>query len=141
MPAMLRDGFSGDATVSSFPAGAAQQGGDGWIVGYTVHTWELAALRAWGVTFLAAAAASQGAPSWFPDPTILFTLAGLAGIAVSVTGNETAQLWGRARVVTAAMSAAAILSLVTGWSAGLSAPLAAVLVVLWNARSISTARR
>jgi MFS family permease len=23
----------------------------GWIVGYTVHTWELAALRAWGVTF------------------------------------------------------------------------------------------
>jgi hypothetical protein len=20
----------------------------GWIVGYTVHTWELAALRAWG---------------------------------------------------------------------------------------------
>jgi MFS family permease len=105
----------------------------GWIVGYTVHTWELAALRAWGVTFLAAAAASQGAPSWFPDPTILFTLAGLAGIAVSVTGNETAQLWGRARVVTAAMSAAAILALVTGWSAGLSAPLAAVLVVLWNA--------
>ena len=24
-----------------------------WIAGYTVHTWELAALRAWGVTFLA----------------------------------------------------------------------------------------
>ena len=23
-----------------------------WITGYTVHTWELAALRAWGVTFI-----------------------------------------------------------------------------------------
>lgn len=31
-----------------------------WIAGYTVHTWELAALRAWGVTFLAAVIARQG---------------------------------------------------------------------------------
>jgi MFS family permease len=105
----------------------------GWIVGYTVHTWELAALRAWGVTFLAAAVASKGAPGWLPDPTLLFTLAGLAGIAVSVTGNETAQRWGRARIVTVAMSMAAILSLAAGWSAGLSVPLASALVVLWNA--------
>src|SRR5947209_4169678 len=105
----------------------------GWIVGYTVHTWELAALRAWGVTFLAAAIASQGAPDWLPNPTLLFTLAGLAGIAMSITGNETAQRWGRARVVTVAMSMAAILSLAAGWSSGLSVPLAAALVVLWNA--------
>jgi MFS family permease len=105
----------------------------GWIVGYTVHTWELSALRAWGVTFLAAVCASQGAPSWLPDPTVLFTIAGLAGIAVSVTGNETAQRWGRARVVTAAMSTAAVLSLVTGWSATAPAVLAAALVVVWNA--------
>jgi MFS family permease len=104
----------------------------GWIIGYTVHTWELSALRAWGVTFLAAACA-QGAPSWLPDPTVLFTVAGLAGIAVSVTGNETAQRWGRARVVTVAMSAAAVLSLLTGWSATAPAVLAAALVVLWNA--------
>lgn len=105
----------------------------GWIVGYTVHTWELAALRAWGVTFLATVVAARGAPPWLPDPTVLFTLAGLAGIAVSVTGNETAQRWGRARVVTAAMSAAATLSLVAGWAGAVSAPVAAVLVVLWNA--------
>ena len=55
----------------------------GWIIGYTVHTWELSALRAWGVTFLTAVCASQGAPSWLPDPTVLFTVAGLVGIAVS----------------------------------------------------------
>jgi MFS family permease len=93
----------------------------------------LAALRAWGVTFLTVAIAQQGAPGWLPDPTVLFTLAGLAGIAVSITGNETAQRWGRARVVTVAMTTAAVFSLLAGWSAGLSAPLAALLVVLWNA--------
>jgi len=105
----------------------------GWIIGYTVHTWELSALRAWGVTFLAAVCASQGAPSWLPDPTMLFTVAALAGIAVSITGNETAQRWGRGRVVTVAMSTAAALSLLTGWSASAPAVLAALLVVLWNA--------
>ncbi len=105
----------------------------GWIAAYTVHTWELAALRAWGVTFLAVVIAQEGAPSWLPDPTILFTLAALVGIAVSVTGNETAQRWGRARVVTVAMSTAAALSLVAGWSAGVSTLAAVLLVLLWNA--------
>jgi hypothetical protein len=105
----------------------------GWIIGYTVYTWELSALRAWGVTFLAAVCASQVAPSWLPDPTVLFTVAGLAGIVVSITGNETAQRWGRAHVVTVAMSTAAVLSLLTGWSASAPAVLAAALVVLWNA--------
>jgi MFS family permease len=105
----------------------------GWIAGYTVHTLELAALRAWGVTFLAMVVAVKGAPSWLPDPTVLFTLAGFVGIAVSITGNETAQRWGRSRVVTAAMSAAASLSLITGWTGGISAPLAALFVIVWNA--------
>ena len=104
-----------------------------WIAGYTVHTWELAALRAWGVTFLATVIAHNGAPAWLPGPTILFTMAGLVGIAVSITGNETAQRWGRLRVVTTAMTLAAALSIVTGWSAGLGAPVAALLVLLWNA--------
>src|SRR5919202_837686 len=104
-----------------------------WIVGYTVHTWELAALRAWAVTFLAATAARLGAPGWMPSPAVLFTLAGLAGVAVYVTGNETAQRFGRARVVLWAMTAAAALSLATGWTTGASVTLAAVAVLLWNA--------
>jgi MFS family permease len=105
----------------------------GWIAGYTVHTLELAALRAWGVTFIATVIAAQGAPGWLPDPTVLFTLAGLIGIAVSITGNESAQRWGRTRVVTVAMTAAAILSLVAGWAGATSALAAAALVMLWNA--------
>src|SRR5438270_3558193 len=64
---------------------------------------------------------------------MVFTVAGFAGIAFSITGNETAQRWGRARVVTVAVSTAAVLSLLTGWSVSAPAALAAVLVVLWNA--------
>ena len=104
-----------------------------WIAGYTVHTWELAALRAWAVTFLTTTDLRIGVPAWFPAPTVLFTAAGLVGIVVSVSGNETAQRYGRARVVTAAMTAAAILSLCTGWMAGVSPLMATVLVIAWNA--------
>src|SRR5205823_6404041 len=63
----------------------------------------------------------------------LFTMAGLAGVLVSVTGNETAQRWGRRQVVVVAMTAAAALSLIAGWTAAISTPLAALVLVLWNA--------
>ena len=104
-----------------------------WIAGYTVHTWEMAAVRAWGVTFFATVIAWHGSPWWLPDPTVLFTLAGLAGVLVSVTGNETAQRWGRKQVVLLAMTIAAGLSLIAGWTAALSASLAVIVLVLWNA--------
>jgi MFS family permease len=136
MPARLAKPTTGKASprrLLDFRPVLRNRAAMGWIIGYTVHTWELAALRAWGVTFLAAAAATNGVPYWFPEPTTLFTLAGLAGIAVSISGNETAQRWGRARVVTAAMLTAAALSMITGWCAVLSAPVAGLLVVLWNA--------
>jgi MFS family permease len=104
-----------------------------WIAGYTVHTWELAALRAWGVTFLTVAAVQMSPPAWLPAPTVLFTAAGLVGIVVSISGNESAQKWGRMRIVTLAMSSAAILSLTAGWTIAASALLATVLVIVWNA--------
>lgn len=104
-----------------------------WIAGYSVHTWEMAVLRAWAVTFFATVIAWHGAPAWLPNPTVLFTLAGLAGVLVSITGNESAQRWGRSRIVLIAMSAAAALSLVAGWTSGVSTPLAVLVIVLWNA--------
>ena len=91
-----------------------------WIAGYTVHTWELAAVRAWAVTFLAATVARLGAPAWMPKPAVLFTAIGLVSIAVSITGNETAQRYGRNRLVLWAMTSAATLSLLTGWTTGAS---------------------
>jgi MFS family permease len=104
-----------------------------WIAGYTAHTWELGALRAWGVTFLAAAIALHGAPAWLPGPNLLFTVAGLVGVAISVAGNETAQRLGRARMVAWAMGAGAVLSVAAGFSLLVSAPLAALCVLVWNA--------
>jgi MFS family permease len=104
-----------------------------WIAGYTFHTWEMAGLRAWGVTFLTLAAATAGAPSWLPTPTVLFTLAGFAGIVVSVSGNEMSQRFGRKRIVTIAMTISAALAICTGWIVGVSAVLAGVLIVAWLA--------
>jgi MFS family permease len=104
-----------------------------WIAGYTVHTWELAAVRAWAVTFLAATIARNGAPEWLPGPAAIFTVVGLAGIVVSVMGNETAQRFGRGRVVGSAMGVAAVFALITGGAGLISAPLAALCILLWNA--------
>jgi MFS family permease len=104
-----------------------------WIAGYTVHTWEMAVVRGWAVTFFAVVIAWHGSPAWLPDPTVLFTLAGLAGVLVSISGNESAQRWGRSRIVLVAMSTAATLSLVAGWTAAISTPLAVIVIVLWNA--------
>jgi predicted MFS family arabinose efflux permease len=104
-----------------------------WIVGYTVHTWELAAVRAWAVTFLTATVARLGAPDWLPGPAVLFTGVGLASIAVSITGNETAQRYGRDRIVLWAMMVAAAFSMLTGWTTAVSALLAVAAVLAWNA--------
>jgi MFS family permease len=104
-----------------------------WIAGYTFHTWEMAGLRAWGVTFLTVTAAQAGMPTWLPAPTTLFTIAGFIGIVVSIFGNEMSQRFGRIRIVTIAMSAAAIVALCTGWTVGSSVPLTTLLITLWLA--------
>lgn len=104
-----------------------------WVAGYCVHTLELAVLRAWAVTFLAASFAMAAPPAWMPGPTTLFTLAGLVGIAMSISGNELSEKLGRGRVVTFAMLAGAALSIATGFSAGAPAFLAIALVFAWNA--------
>jgi MFS family permease len=93
----------------------------------------MAAVRAWGVTFLTVAAAQAGVPSWLPAPALLLTIAGFIGIGVSITGNETAQRYGRMRVVTVAMLVAGALSLVTGWLVATSAVIASILVTVWLA--------
>jgi MFS family permease len=104
-----------------------------WIAGYTFHTWEVAGLRAWGVTFLTLSVVQAGAPPWLPSPAALFAIAGLAGIAVSILGNELSQRLGRVRIVTLAMAVSAILASCTGWSLGLSSVLSAAMVIAWLA--------
>jgi predicted MFS family arabinose efflux permease len=102
-----------------------------WIAGYTVHTWEMAALRAWGVTFLTIVAARSVSPGWLPAPPTLLTIAGFAGIAVSIFGNEIAHRIGRMHVVAIAVGASALLALGSGWAIGASMPVASALVMTW----------
>ena len=104
-----------------------------WIAGYTFHTWEMAGLRAWGVTFLTLAVAQAGAPQWLPSPTVIFTVAGFVGIAVSIFGNEMSQRMGRIRIVTLAMTISAVLASCAGWTIGWSSVLAAALIIAWLA--------
>jgi predicted MFS family arabinose efflux permease len=104
-----------------------------WIAGYTFHTWEMAGLRAWGVTFLTLAIAQAGAPQWLPAPTVILTVAGFVGIAVSIFGNEMSQRLGRIRIVTWAMTISAVLASCAGWTIGSSSVLAAALVIAWLA--------
>ena len=104
-----------------------------WIAGYTVHTLELAVLRAWAVAFLTASFAIHAPPAWLPGPTVLFTLAGLVGIASSLIGNRLAESLGRDRIVALAMLSGAALSLVVGFGFGASPWVVLLFVVLWNA--------
>ncbi len=104
-----------------------------WIAGYTFHTWEMAGLRAWGVTFLTLTLAKAGAPTWLPSPTGLFTLAGFVGIVVSILGNEMSQRFGRKRIVTVAMTTSAVLAICAGWTVGSSTFLSTALIIAWLA--------
>jgi predicted MFS family arabinose efflux permease len=104
-----------------------------WIAGYTVHTLEMAVLRAWAVAFLTASFLIQAPPSWLPGPTVLFTLAGLVGIASSLAGNRLAESLGRDRIVAIAVLSGAALSLVAGFAFGASPFVVLLLVFLWNA--------
>ena len=64
---------------------------------------------------------------------MLFTIAGVIGIGVSLLGNEASERLGRTRVVSIAMLGGAALSLVTGFSVGAPALVAVACVFAWNA--------
>ena len=113
------------APASRLPPGLAQPGGDGLDRRLRSTHLGTGSVAGVGRDVSRSRLRAPGRAVWLPDPTLLFTAAGLAGIAVSITGNETAQRWGRSRVVTVAMSTAAGLSLLAGWSVGFPAPVAA----------------
>jgi predicted MFS family arabinose efflux permease len=103
----------------------------GYSVAYCVHTWEMSALRAWVVTFLAFVAA-QGAGSWAPlAPTTVASVMGLLGVWASVWGNEMAIRFGRRRFILGTMLASAAMAGVIGFGAALPYAGAAALVLVY----------
>ncbi|MEK9754243.1 MAG: MFS transporter [Rhodospirillaceae bacterium] len=104
-----------------------------YSIGYCVHTLEMGALRNWVVAFLAFAAAgtaSTSAQSWLA-PTAAASLMGLFGVWASVTGNELSIRFGRRRLILGVMLVGILVAAGIGYSAGLSYPLAAGLVLVY----------
>jgi predicted MFS family arabinose efflux permease len=78
-----------------------------YAIAYCLHTFELSALRGWGVAFLGYVALSKGIPNAAPSPAVTLTALGLLGTLASVLGNEAAIFFGRRRLISFAMIASA----------------------------------
>jgi MFS family permease len=107
----------------------------GYCAAYTVHNWELFALRSWVVAYLAfVALRHEGAAA--VTPTLVATLITLIGMPASVLGNELAVKLGRARAITAVMGVSALLALVVG-AANALPPLAVAALLCLYAVSVN----
>jgi predicted MFS family arabinose efflux permease len=81
-----------------------------YAIAYGLHTLEMSALRGWGVAFLAYVAAATGMGTNTFSPAIALTALALLGTLASLAGNETAILFGRRRLIAAAMVGSAMLA-------------------------------
>ena len=81
-----------------------------YAIAYGLHTLEMAALRGWGVAFLAFVAVNTGASSTFISPTVTLTVLGLLGTLASLAGNEAAIYFGRRILISAAMVGSVVLA-------------------------------
>jgi len=98
-----------------------------YIWGYTGHTYELFAYRAWIVAFLVFAAAASGAVAGTEAITGYAALFSLIGMPVSVIGAQLALRGDRCRTVSWVM----VLSMIVGMSLGFigTAPFVIVVVI------------
>ncbi len=103
-----------------------------YAIGYCLHTFEMSALRGWGVAFLGFVAASTGSADAMLSPTTALTVLGLAGTLASVLGNEAAIAIGRRRLIWFAMLASAACALLLGLVGTQSYLLAVVLMLIYG---------
>lgn len=90
-----------------------------YLFAVAAHSWELHATRAWLVAFLTFAAGLRGGAESEPGPVALTAaLIILLGPIASVSGNEFALRFGRARMMTIGASVSAIMSCTIGFIAG-----------------------
>ncbi len=88
-----------------------------YILGYTVHCWELFGMRAWIVAFLAFSLTLAPAPgAW--SPTTVATAGALVAMVASIVGADLAARVGRPRLVIGAMLSSAACSAAIGFLAG-----------------------
>lgn len=103
-----------------------------YALAYCFHTWEMNALRGWGVAFLAFVAASTGEANPWIAPTAVATAMGLIGTGASVFGNELSIRFGRMRLIRIAIAGSVLIGVVIGFLGPLSYGLAAGLVLVYG---------
>ena len=86
-----------------------------YVLAYTIHNFEIFAVRSWLVVYLAFAAAlgPGGAGGWWSPATIAAAFT-LLGVPSTIVGNELALRFGRHRTITAIMVVSAIVALLVG---------------------------
>jgi MFS family permease len=90
-----------------------------YLFATAAHSWELHATRAWLVAFLTFAAGLRGAADGAPGSVALIAaLIYLLGPVASVSGNELALRFGRARMMTIGVTLSAVASCIIGFLAG-----------------------
>ena len=83
-----------------------------YVVAFAGNIWEVSAVRAWFVAYLAWALTLPGNHLSVPAPAVISGLASLIGFPVSIAVAEAALRWGpRAIVATCLVSVAVLLAL------------------------------
>ena len=109
-----------------------------YVVGFAGNIWEVSAVRAWFVAYLAWTLALPGNQVPVPAPALISGLASLLGFPVSIAVAEAALRWGpRAIVATCLVSVAVLLAL--AGSAGGSSLLILPLLVAAQVASLADA--
>jgi MFS family permease len=103
-----------------------------YILGYAGHNWELFAMRSWMVAFLVFAQGSPVDDVKTRIATAIAAVATLLGVPASILGNELAVRLGRRRWILAVTGVATALSLVIGFTAGVSWGLAVALSLIYG---------
>ena len=100
-----------------------------YVLAYWAHNWELFAFRSWLVAFLVFAQGMAPAGSFGQDwsPTTIATLVILLGLPASVFGNESAERYGRRRMVSVIMLGSALLGCLFGFASGF--PVVAIVAI------------
>jgi MFS family permease len=104
----------------------------GYMLGYAVHCWELFGFRTWLVAFLVFSLSFEPGRGCHLSPQNLATIVLLAGVPASILGNETAQHWGRRRVISIFMMTSGIIGCVIGFAASLPFMIVVALCLLYG---------
>ena len=102
-----------------------------YILGYAGHNWELFAMRSWMVAFLVFAQGGAG-DTETRIATVIAALATLLGVPASIVGNEFAVRMGRRRWILMITGASMAMSVVIGYTAGISWGLAVALSLIYG---------